>query len=205
MLQLILGQSFICTVPLVGRWEERDTGIWGVQAGVREGGKTARQTDKVSAGSASRGLPYSPCIPRAGPFQQTPVSLSDTSLPLSCTCTALSRSLLIPKQVNAAPRLGLGFPSWLIYLRSQWIYALTSFLGEEGVTWNSAEELSRRKVCALCRGRHQQAASPPWFRMWGDGWTEPWPSLEGRRASENPVQCNGESSPVLCVLPTRVQ
>ena len=42
--------------------------------------------------------------------QQTLVSLSGTSLPLSRTCTALRRSLLIPKQVNTALGLGLGFP-----------------------------------------------------------------------------------------------
>lgn len=32
----------------------RDASIWGVQTDVREGGKTVRQADKVSAGSASR-------------------------------------------------------------------------------------------------------------------------------------------------------
>lgn len=53
-------------------------------------------THSASAGAAS--------------FQQTPVSLSGTSLPVSCTCTALRRSLLIPKQVNTALCLGLGFP-----------------------------------------------------------------------------------------------
>jgi hypothetical protein len=36
-----------------GGKRSRDTGIWGVQTDVREGGKTVRQTDKVSAGSAS--------------------------------------------------------------------------------------------------------------------------------------------------------
>lgn len=79
-----------------GGKRSQDTGIWGVQTDVREGGKTVRQTDKVSAGSASGvgegggGLPHTHSASAgAASFQQTPVSLSGTSLPLSCTCTAL--------------------------------------------------------------------------------------------------------------------
>lgn len=83
MLQLIVGQSFICTVPLVARWEERDTGIWGVQAGVREGGKTARQTDKVNAGSASKSLLYSLTLHPPGWALPADARLSVRHLPSS--------------------------------------------------------------------------------------------------------------------------
>lgn len=63
--------------------------ICGIQAGVREGGTAASQSDKVSTRSASGSL--------RSPDRQTP-SLQGTSLPFSCTCRALRRSPFIPKR-----------------------------------------------------------------------------------------------------------
>lgn len=124
----------------------------------------------------------------------------------------LRRNPLIPKQGNAALRLGLGFPSWLIYLGSNWIYALTSFLGEEGMTWNSAEELSRRKVC-VCGPRVDISWQPAQHSS-GGGWEMDRQSHNAAwRAGENlktfPAQwlkqphgvCSADSLPVRASCP----